>query len=303
MELNALFKGIKAEFMTLMETPQLKPYDPLVMRVNSQSNQEDYWIPLAAGSVRKLLDTVQFRELFDRKMTIVNETYYDSVREDRNTIMDSQEYLSANVQAQINQVVGNWKSYEVTLVDKLIADNGTAFDGQAFFSTATRSNISSAISSTGLINQTSGAGTTTTLIMDDIAVAKTALLSYKDSNQKYFNDPNNAKFMFLVPVHLQDTFKRILSPTANIVNVAGAAVSNPYAGLGDIVIYNTVTTKSDWILCNANASVKPWILQSRQDPEWEMRDDRTTKYVDYWYTARMGAGYGSPFAAHRITNG
>lgn len=300
MTLASLYKGIKATFMTMMETPVLQPYNPLVQTVMSQSNSEDYWIPLASGDVRKLLDSVQFKELNDKKMTIVNEDYYDSIREYRNNIEDSKEYLSANVQMQISSIVSGWQSFKVTRVDQLINDNGNAFDGQAYFSTSNRTNISSALGSTGVINKTAGAGTTTTLLHDDFGVAKTAIMSYRDKNKKYFNDPNNMDLYVLTPVALVDTFKRILDPGMNVINVAGNAVSNPYAGAAKIIVYNTTT--NNWILANGNAPVKPFILQERQEPEWNMEDDKKTKFVDFWYNARMGAGYGSPFAVHMIAN-
>ena len=300
MTIASLFKGIKATFMTLMQTPTLNQYDPFVMTVNSQSNEESYWIPLAAGGVRKLLDTVQFKELTDRKMTIVNEDWYDSIREMRNNIRDSEEYLSGNVQMQINNVVSKWESNKVTTVDNLIGTNGNAFDGQAFFSTSNRTNIATALSTAGVINQIAGAGTTTTLIMDDFGVAKTALIGFRDSNKQYFNDPNNLNLYVLAPYTLADSLHRILDPNMNIVYTTAGPVSNPYANLAKILIYNTTT--NNWILANANTPVKPWILQLRQEPIWDMEDDRKTKFVDFWYNARMGSGYGSPFGAVRMIN-
>lgn len=300
MTVVSLYKGIKAEFMTLMSAPQLRPYDPLVQRVNSVSNAEDYWIPLASGQVRKLLDTVQFKEMSDRKLTIVNEDLYDSLREDRNTLNDSREYLGPNVQMQINQIVSNWGSYETNAIDALIKANSNAFDGQAYFSTANRTNIASAIGSTGVINRSAGLGTGTTNLYDDIGLAKTAMLSYRDVSNKYFNDPNNSRYVVMCPVDMMDTFKRILDPNQNIINIAGVAVSNPYAGLAQVVTYNT--TSHNWMMFNANAPVKPFIVQMRQEPEWYMEDDQKSKYVDFWYKARMGVGFGSPFCVHQKVN-
>lgn len=301
MTVASLFKGIRAEFMTLMEAPQLKPYDPLVMMVNSQSNQEDYWIPLAAGNVRLNLDTIQLKELSDKKMSIINLEYYDGLREDRNNILDSQEYLSANVQVQLNSIVQAWQTKEVMLVDDLINNNGTAFDGTAFFSTS-RNNISSALygGSGALANTSTGAGTTTTNVYDDIGTIKSALLGFRDVAGKLFNDPNNAKWYVMAPVSMEDTMRRLFGKNQTIINVAGAAVSNPYAGLAEIVLYNTTT--HNWLLVNANAPVKPFILQKRQEPEWYQDDNNKNKYVDFFYKARIGAGYGSPFCAYRVTN-
>lgn len=298
MFVSAYVKNIKAEFAAIMEQPTTLSYAPFVKEIDSKTNYEEYWFPLNGNGPERLLDTVKFSELSDRSMTIVNDEWFEAIQERRTTIEDTQEGLSNNVQNQINSIIDDYQLLKQTRVDALISDNGNAFDGQAFFSTSNRTNIAASLSTGGIINQLSGGGTTTTLVMDDIGTAKTALFGFKNRKGKYFNDPNNRNLYVMIPVSMEDTFARIIK--SDLIPVAGVAISNPYQGFAKPVYYNTTT--HNWILINGNAPVKPFVWQNRKEPEWFVHDDQREKYVGFYWKARFGTGYGNLFSVYRVTN-
>lgn len=305
---TGLFKGIKAEFQQLTLAPERLPYAPFVQEVDSVSNQEDYWIPSVVGNVRNLLDGVQLQELYDYKMTIVNKGFYDGLRENRMNILNSQEYLSANVVNKINSVVNAWQTFKVNNIDSLIANGGStsvglAFDGTPFFSSSGRPNISSALmgGSTGGSNKSTGAGTDTSSIWSDYGTVRNNFYSIRDVNKRYFNDPNNSELYIMCPVNMIDSMQKIFNPGQTLISIAGVMQSNPYAGTAKIIALGTTST-GDWYLANAKSAVKPFIVQNRLAPEWFMTDDNKYEWVDYYYKAYCGFGYGSPFSVYWVHN-
>lgn len=302
---TGLLKGIKSEFQLLTKAPERVAYAPFIQEINSVSNEENYWIPTEVGNPRALLDGIELKQMNDLKLTIVNKEYYDGLEELRLSILNSQEYLSANVQNHINSIVTGWQSFKVNAIDDLIGNNGNAFDGTAFFSSSGRPNIATSIlgGSTGASNQSTGAmasATDTSDFFADVAKARTGLWSIRDINKRYYNDPNNTDAYVWVPVDMKDSAEKIFNPGQNLISIAGVMISNPYAGTAKIITYQTTT--HNWMMSNGNAPVKPFIIQNRQEPEWFMTDNPENRFVKYFYKAVIGFGYGSPFSMYRVVN-
>jgi len=104
----------------------------------------------------------------------------------------------------------------------------------------------------------------------------------------------------VTPGH-EDIFQKLLSARSDVIaTTGGASKSNIYAGNAKVITNWASTTDKSWYLVNMAAPIKPFIIQERQEPEFYFEDDNKKKYVDFYYKARKGAGYGNPLAIIKI---
>lgn len=129
--LLTLFKGFKANFNgALTETPAL--WSQLATEVPSNTSSEEYaWLG-NFPEIREWLGDRQVQNVVTHGFTIKNKTFEGTVGVPRESIEDDQ----YGVYAPLFQELGRSAAkHPDNLLIKLIKDNGTCYDGKAFFAT------------------------------------------------------------------------------------------------------------------------------------------------------------------------
>jgi phage major head subunit gpT-like protein len=297
----SVFKGIRSEFSQGLQNLPESTYDPMIDRLKSNSNKEDYWIPTSVPTIKAWLDQRHFSDFQDKKLEIYNDDWDDGLRVNRNTLSDSRQSLGGQLDKQIKSMVNTYKDFPDELCQTLLTANSNAFDGTAFFATS-RSNLDTGSNTiNNLLTGTSSSTYTLAEFEADYKAAKTALLGFRDKHNRAFN--KNPKLAVFVPQHLEDTARVLLADRQELIYISSVQ-SNLYAGDAQVIINweQTTTTDNDWYLVNLNANWRPFIIQDRESPKWEFWDDTKVKYIDYGYYFRMGFGFGNPMSMVKTNN-
>jgi len=290
----AVLKGIKTVFLRELEGIGKPNTQNIIEIVNSDGAYEDYWIPDSAGRIREWMDEINYSDGKDYSFQIYNKDWGGGFKVKRSTLSDARKNLGGNIESWIRSLAREWVYLPDDFVNQLITANGNAFDGSAFFA---NSRLIDTGSNT-INNIASGTGVDTDAhILADYQSAYNALLGFKDRNGRPFNA--NPRIALLIPAHLKFSFEKIFSPKALMINSS----SNVVAGDVELIInYNQVTTDNDWYLINTNATLKPFIIQSRENPTWDMKDEPDNINIKYFTTGRYGYGYGNPMAIVKVNN-
>jgi phage major head subunit gpT-like protein len=305
---NAVLKGIKATWVDLLKPEDLTSnVDIFTTTVQSQSNEENYYISAANPGIKALLDEVTFSDVDDFKLNIANQEYFNSIKENRNRIEDSKEYMNNSIELKLKSIsseVNDFKDDKIcdTLlagsteaVSQLSIAQFNAFDGKAFFST-TR-NIPG---STAMNNKYTQTGITATTFEADYAGARTQLLDMKDGNGRPYN--KNPELVVFVPPALELIAKQLLNQEMTLRSSTGSAISNIYAGDAKVVVNYSLagSTQYRWYLINAKRKDLA-VYQDRENTTWYMEDDNKKNWVGYYYKFRKGTALLNPFSAIRVS--
>jgi phage major head subunit gpT-like protein len=297
---KALLKGIKADFAKIFATSPLPVFDKVITRVNSNSNEEKYWLPESMPGIKEWLDSRHFGDFGDKFMTVTNKDWDAGLKVERNTINDSREYLGGNVEAWVKMLVDTTKQFPDEVCQALLTANLNAFDGTAMFATSRPYIDSGSNTLNNLITGTSSSTYSLAEFEADYASAKSKLLGMKDKNNRPFNP--NYRIGVIVPQHMEDLAKTLLADRQNMIYVSGTK-SNLYAGDAEIIVnHYQGATDNDWYVCNLNASFKPFLIQDRKNVEWNVWDDTKSKFVEYGLDFRMGYAFLNPFSIVKINN-
>ena len=299
---KALLKGIKANFSQMMRNAPTPAFTQLITRVKSNSDKEQYWLPETLPAIKEWIDQRHFGDFADKYFEIANKDYDNGLRVDRNTLDDSREYLGGNVEAWLKMLVDTYQDFPDELCQLILSANSACFDATAMFAT-TRPNIDTGTNTiNNLLTGTSSSTYSLAEFEADYVSAKTALLGLRDKNNRAFN--KGAKLGILVPQHMQDTAQKLLDARAIRIYNGSAEKDNLYAGDAEVIVNweQNTTTDNDWYLINLNAPFKPFLIQDRKAPNWEVWDDMRSKYIDYGFDFRIGYGPLSPFAIVKTNN-
>lgn len=290
---NAVLKGIKALFLKELETAGKPNTKNIIEIVSSDGAYEDYWIPDTAGRIREWLDEIVYSDGKDYSFQIYNKDWGGGFKVKRSTLSDSKKYLGGNIESWIRSLAREWVYFPDDFVYQLISTNGNAFDGSAFFANSRLIDTGSNV----IDNIISGTGTTQAQIIADYEDAYNQLIGFKDRNNRPFNP--NPKIALFIPAHLKFTFETIFSPKAQILSQS----SNIMAGEVELIInYQQSNSDNDWYLINTNATLKPFVIQERELPNWNMKDEEDNVNIKYFTTGRYGYGYGNPMAIVKVDN-
>jgi len=297
----AVLKGIKANFSQLMNVSQNGTFDKLITRVNSTSDKEKYWIPEALPSIKEWIDQRHFGNFTDKELVVTNKEYDDGLRVDRFTLDDSREYLGGNVEMWIKTLVDTYKGFPDELCQTLLTANSNAFDATAFFATS-RPNLDNSNTINNLLTGTSSTTYSLAEFTTDYAAAKAGLLGLRDKHDRAIN--KNAKLAVVVPTHMEDVARTLLAQSQQLIYISSVQ-SNLYALDNTEIIVNyeqTTSSDNDWYLVNLNAPFKPFLIQDREAPKWEMWDDTKNRFIDYGFYFRIGYSFLNPFAMIKTNN-
>lgn len=286
---TVLLKGIQARFLRGLATQAPSVLSPFYEEANSQSDKETYILFDHFGIIKEWVDKINFSHIEDFDYTIKNKDWQNGFLVKRNTLDDSRQTLGNDIEREIKFSLDSWGNFPDKLITTLITagESGLCFDGTALFAND-RPNLKGDYTIDNLLALT---GITLDNIMTDIAAGMVALRGFKAKNGDPFN--YNPKFMCMIPSHLELLFKRIKNSTE--VLSGSAAISNVLNNSFDYVVNDYLSTSDNsWYMMNANSPFKPFIYQTRKAPAFNMKDDLTELFIQYFSTGRMNAGYGNP---------
>lgn len=293
---DLLLKGIKARFynkLTSAAKPQVTPFTYID---TSNTGLEEWVIADAFPTVREWLGPRNAQSLQAYSIAIKNRDWEMTIKERRSTIEDAKSSIGGVIGMQIDGSIQRFNSMPDKLVQELLAANGTAFDGTAFFATG-RPALKGA---TAIDNLKTGSGITAAQIKADFSTAKTALLGYRDRNDEPFNDVLD--LVVYVPSHLFDLFET-LRTSYDLAVTGGGNETNIYRNTFRIIVnYKQSVSDNDWYMINAANPFPPFIFQWREKPVWNVKDDREDLFVKFLADCRCGAGYGNPTAIVKVNN-
>jgi phage major head subunit gpT-like protein len=290
-----LLKGIQARFLRGLATVAASMMTPFFEDTKSDSNKEDYVLFNHFGVIKEWVDEInyQFIQAFD--YSIKNKDWQNGFLVDRNTLDDSKKTLGNDVEREINFSLNSWSNFPDKLIVELLVagETGLAFDGTAFFADA-RTMLQGGGST--IDNLYPGTGVSVAQVTADFAGITAAMRGYKAKNGDPFN--YNPKWVVIIPPVLEWVFKTI----RNSVDIGGSGVTNIYKDSFDIVVCDYLTDVNDWFIVNTNSPMKPFIFQRRTNPAFDMKDEKDKKFIKYFSTAWMNAGYGNPTCIAKIKN-
>jgi phage major head subunit gpT-like protein len=297
---KALLKGIKADFAKLFATSPESLFAPVITRVNSNSNEEKYWLPESMPGIKEWIDKRHFGDFGDKFMTVTNKDWDSGLQVERNTINDSREFLGGNVEAWVKMLVDTAKQFPDELCQNILDNNSKTFDDTALFATS-RSNIDTGSNTiNNLLTGTSSSTYSLSEFETDYKSAKTKLLGFRDKNNRTFN--KKYRLSVIVPPHMEDLAKTLLSDRMELLYISGTK-NNLYAGDAQIIVNSyQAATDNDWYLVNINASFQPFLIQDRQGVQWQDWDDTKSKFVEYGFDFRMGFSALNPFCIVKTNN-
>lgn len=306
---NAISKGIKGRWTDLLKPESFASYERFIDRENSQNADEDYFIAANHPGIKRLLDGVNFGEMQDFKLNVENFEYYNAIKEDRNRIEDSKEYLPNTVERKLKGIADEVNDYDSVLFTDALLQASTeassqlsksvkyAFDGVAFFSTYRNIPGSSTISNK--YTETAHALTQATFEADYVGM-KAQLLDMKDANGKPYNAA--PQLVAFVPPIMEVYAKQTLNKEMTMSASTGVLKSNPYAGDAEVVVnWNLAgSTQYRWYLINAKRKDVA-LIQDRQGADWYTEDDPKNPWIGWFYKFRKGCALLNPFSIIRAS--
>jgi phage major head subunit gpT-like protein len=293
----AVLKGIKGEFGRQLRAAPESTVKAFTEFVTSNSDKEDYIFFDAMPGIKQWIDEIYEGDIKDFKYEIRNKEWAFSILVDRYTLADSRASLGGGLEQQIRSAMREWTAFPDLQIADLLTENGTAFDGTAFFANS-RPNIEGTNAIDNLYSGTSGGPYTTAQVEADLKGAKEDLMGFRDRNNKPFN--RGAKLVAYVPTHLVDHFETLRN--SRQIYISGTKDNVLYQTFDIIVNYDQDTTSDDWYLFNVNAPVQAFIFQTREQPTWKVKDEEDKRNIKYFSVSRSAAGYGNPMACIKIDN-
>lgn len=292
----ALKKGIVTKFSMFLGEFPTGTFNAIIQDIKTNSDSED---------IRYLDALPRFKEWTDKRQEAFYKEYLQTIRVKdwqntipvkRTTLEDSKSTLGANLEKEIRTMAKDYISFKDDKVYDLLVDNGTAYDGSAFFATSHNIDGTDAID-----NLKTGTAVTLAGLETDFQTATTALWGYKDAADRPIN--SGATFTVYIPPHLNWKFKA-LQGSLEVDNAAATGTkTNVLKNSFDIVVNSWQSSSDDdWYVAVNNAAVKPFINLDRQGLKWSIKNDPEDIYIKYLADFRLMPGYGAFTSMLKVDN-
>lgn len=275
------------------------------MNNDSDRGAEEYGILGANSAMREWIGARQAQILRKKEYTINNAKYEstmvapkEEVERDKTGLLEARMGTFAR-----DAVAGHWED----LITDLITDNGTCYDGIAFFSAAHVWGDSGTQKNLVTASEIASLNVTTATAPTPVEMAK-AILGMTAHMQQFKNDKgryiNGSLRSFTVMCGTVDLYQAAVQAVASERLSDSGQIDNPLRGMtmGGFT-YNVVPnydlssqTTNVYLFAN-DGPLAPFILQSEQDPELSVLGPGSDFYFDndaykVGVNARRGAGYG-----------
>lgn len=286
-------KGVKSDFVNFFDQTPKNNISKAIMFTKSRGANEEYIIPMTLPGVSRLLDEVEFQEVFNKSYTISNVDWAVGIRESRNTIEDAKEYTGGMITNQVAKAAQGFARLPIKEVSTLMeSTSGLAFDGVTFFST------SRTLAGSGVLDNVLASTNTMTSLTDITAVyarAKTALLSFKDKNGDPFN-PMPELAVICSPQN-EDVWQKLL-----VAREDYTATDSIYRGTAQVIVNPYLSTAKNTAYLVDLSQGNAFIWQEREPVKAYMEDDQKTPFVEFFWKSRAGVGYGMPTSIVKMTS-
>jgi phage major head subunit gpT-like protein len=248
------------------------------------------------SSIPKMREWVGERILHNvalRSTSLVNKDWEDTIKLDRNDVLDNQ--LAGYTTWIQGLAVQAKKLNDDMLVTVLQSTTGLAFDGQPFWNASHPVNIDNSAGGTY-----SNLFTGTALTLANFRTVRAAMAGYVGEDARSLGIVPN---LLVVPPQLEVTALEIVAPMIVSGGVAYPNVLSQAARV--LVIPELANEPTVWYLMKTDGPLKPFIVQTRQAPQFQQLTDPTSENVFmrkqflYGVDARGNAGYALPFLAAR----
>jgi len=256
----------------------------------SNSKEEDYgWLGSVPG-VTEFLQEARLEQLSDYDFTIRNRDWHAAVQIRKSDYKDDKTGSAAQIGRLLAERLG--KKPADLIEDLLInGDSNTAYDGVAFFSDTSSPRVND--------NLLAGTGTTVSALMTDLESAETAMAEFVDDKGEYLNlQPN----IIVCGPSLYNKFLRIVGSQADPSASGGVDTYNPF--FSKYMVYRSpkigADDANDFYVLASNGVLKPFIVQTREQPKVETEDRPTLPTYAIVASSRGNVGYGLPHLAVKV---
>lgn len=279
-----LTKGLRAEFNRSYITGGAPKYEPLISRINSASQSEQYGWLGDVPQMREWIGEKSAKFVNDYTYTIMNKKWESTVAVDEDELADDQ--IGA-ILPRVRMLADRARNYPNILVSDLVINGITnlAYDGAAYFADRVVND-----------NLLAGSGVTEANILTDLAAARAAMMSFVDDAGVPIEIEAN---VVVCPPALEITFRRLADSMAFVGGAAQTPEKNLWSGIIQTVIADArLSDANDWYMFASNQPLKPFIYQNRKSPQFVAMDkmDSEHRFLNgkLLYSAEMrgNAGYG-----------
>lgn len=283
----ALERGLKIAFQKaygdLIKSPEFDLIKQVAMIAPSNNASEKYGWLGDVPAVQEWLGEIKAKELSEYDYTITNKNWQTGIEIDKNSLDDDQYGM---IKERINEMPRAILEHRWEMIEDLFASGttDTAYDGSAFFADRDSPND----------NLLAGNGVTVDNIQTDIVSAYAAMYNFTS---------NTGRALRLK----MDTIVCPVEIYAAVLEAVTAVQGQTSANVPAMLIKNVIPLPgqddtTDWYgLCTSRA-IKPFILQTRQEPKAELDWQKKNRQMTFFAHGRSNAGYGFPQLAIKMVN-
>lgn len=290
--LRAISKGFESRFRDAYQAATPLLADRVATNVSSSTRSNVYGWMTKLPRMREWIGERVLQNLSSRSYEIVNRPFELTISVDRDDIEDDSLGVYSPWLDEMGAQTRMWgDDLLVELLEGGITQ--TCWDGQTFFDTDHPVNPDDAAGGT-YTNRFVGA-----LSENNLWAVRERLMKIKGEDNRSLRIVPN---LLIVPPALERTARTILEATAN-----ASGATNITQGLVQYMVVPDLASDERWYLADVNRPIRPFVLQTRRQPEFvsrDMPDDErvfTQKQFTYGVDNRGNAGYALPFLAATST--
>lgn len=227
----------------------------------------------------------------DHSYTITNKDYYVAIGIDRNEIKDDRMgIIGPRIAGMVNSI--SRYRWDLVVAEIVAGTTNLAYDAAAYFATHT---------SPTLDNLLGGTSSTLASIKTDIYSAKAAMMEFVSDQSRVMR---LAMDTLLVPAEIEGITLEAVESTTN-PGGAGDGIFNPMKGwIRQVIVEPTLSNAEDWYGFASQGTLKPMILQGREEPHPVVDRSAEARNREIIFSAemRMRAGYGLFAQALKMVN-
>jgi phage major head subunit gpT-like protein len=253
--------GARATFMERLNTTPVH-WPELATKVESKSDSEHYrWLG-AVPTVREWGTGRVAKGVYPYSYDVTNMKYEATLEVDRDEMSDDQ--LGA-IKIRIAELAERAALHPDSLSSTLLAlgdqSGYVAYDGKKFFSDEHESGVSGTQTNTLAPAAVDPDNPTVAEFKTALGAAIAQLLSLKDDQGEPANMAASGLVVITPPTMLQTASEAI---NATLIS----STTNTMAGIARIVAFPRLTDTSKWFLLKTDVTVRPFIFQLREEPEF-----------------------------------
>jgi len=283
-----LERGLKIAFQKayadMVKSPEFDTIKAVAMMAPSANSSEKYGWLGDVPAVQEWLGEVKAKELAEYDYTITNKNWQTAIQIDRNSLDDDQYGM---VRDRVLEMPRALIEHRWEMIEDLFAagTTGLSYDGSAFFADRTAPNDN-------LLAGTGVAATST--IRADILSAFAAMYNFTSDTGRALRLRMDT---IACPVEIYGIMVEAVTAVQGqtSANVPATFIKNviPLPGQSDV---------NDWYGICTSRMIKPFILQTRKEPEPNLVEDKLNRQLVFMADGRSNAGYGFHQLAVKVVN-